>query len=154
MTKTTHDFFRPHKRVQFKNELVHPVTGEISNPPSRTKQSFVAECDINNIIKQFRSTGVVNHISANAAKGRYLDLPDELDFQTSLNTVLAAEQAFASLPSKIRTRFENDPRQFLEFLTDPANAEELVALGFATATPTAAPAPTPAPNPPPEPEGS
>ena len=99
-----------------------------------TKQEFVAECDINNIIKQYSATSQLKHISARAAQGQYMDLPDDLDFQTSLEIVRQAQEAFATLPSSTRARFENDPQNFLAFLSDPANQDEAIRLGFATDT--------------------
>lgn len=125
-------FYRPHKRVQFTGELVNPVTGEVTRPPSMTKQSFVEECDINNILREYSASGQLRHISARAEQGMYADLPDQADFQTALNIVLEGQTAFASLPSKVRNRFNNDPAQFLEFMADPANQDEAIRLGLAT----------------------
>jgi len=144
--QAAYTFYRPHARVITPNEVVDEGTGEVSSPPSMTKQSFLAECDINNIMKQFQKTGMLSHVSAKAQSGIYADLPDEVDFQTAMNTVMAGEDAFASLPSKLRTRFGNDPAEFLAFVSDPANAEELVELGLATKP---APPPPTFPSPPP-----
>ena len=105
-----YSFYRPHKRVTFDNTKLDLKTGELVEVPSMTKQEFVAECDINNIIKQYSATGQMKHISARAAQGQYLDLPDDLDFQTSLEIVRQAQEAFATLPSGTRARFENDPK--------------------------------------------
>lgn len=138
-------FYHPHARVTFKNEIIDPATGEVANPPSMTKQSFVAECDINNILKQFKTSGMLSHVNAQAAQGRYMDLPTEVDFQESLNTVIQAEDAFASLPSKLRSRFGNDPSEFLAFCTDPANKDEMRTLGLLNPL---------SPSPPPEPPAS
>lgn len=126
-------FYRPHDRVSFDN--ADPNTGEIL--PSMTKQSFVAECDINNIVKQFSQTGMLTHVRENAAMGQYLDLPDEIDFQSALNTVELGHRAFDSLPSKIRDRFGNDPLQFLAFLADDSNRDEAISLGLINAPPPA-----------------
>lgn len=127
-----YSFYRPHKRVTFDNTKLDRKTGELVEVPSMTKQEFVAECDINNIIKQYSVTGQLKHISARAAQGQYLDLPDDLDFQSSLEIVRQAQEAFATLPSGTRSRFENDPAKFLAFLSDPANQDEAIKLGFAT----------------------
>ena len=127
-----YSFYRPHERVPYSNLRLDPKTGELEEIPSMTKQEFVAECDINNIIKQYSATGQLKHISARAAQGQYLNLPDDLDFQTSLEIVRQGQEAFATLPSAIRGRFENDPQQFLAFLSDPANQDEVIKLGFAT----------------------
>lgn len=149
------DFYRPHERsaTWFTGEVVNPQTGEVTRPPSMTKQSFKDECDINNILKQYKVTGMFAHINSKAAQGVYADLPDPLDFQASLEVVRAANDAFASLPSKVRDRFQNNPEAFLAFCTNPANADELVELGLATRPPTSpgdtqpVPAPVPAPSP-------
>jgi len=127
-------FYRPHKRVVEDGRVVHPVTGELSYPPSRTKQSAMAECDINNIIRQFKSTGQITHINAQMQQGAYIDLPDDLDFQLSLETVRQGENAFMTLPAKTRQRFDNDPAKFLQFMADPANQDEMIKLGLAKDT--------------------
>lgn len=135
MAKIKRTFYRPHSRVLYTGNLVDPHTGEITRPESMTKQSFVAECDINNIIKSFSVTGMVNHINHQAGQGAYVDLPDSVDFQEALHTVDQARTAFMTLPSKIRDRFGNDPSQFLAFLTDPANLDEARSLGLANPAP-------------------
>lgn len=132
-------FYRLHARVQYTGELVNHKTGEIYRPPARTKQQFVEQCDINNILKQFKKTGQITHIAENRAKGVYADLPDPIEFQDSMNLVIQAEASFASLPSKVRSRFENDPAQFLAFMADPANVKEAIAMGLATEVPPASP---------------
>lgn len=146
MKKSQHDealvplnFYRPHARVVYTGELVNHVTGEVFTPPRRVKQSFVAECDINNILKQYSATGQLKHVSAKAAQGAYLDLPDEMDFQSGLHLVEQGRQAFATLPAKTRDRFDNDPAQFLAFMANPENREEAVQLGLLTKTPSPPP---------------
>jgi len=104
-------------RVQF-----HP------EGPSRTKQSFAAECDINTILAKYAKTGLIEHVKRYG--GFYGDLPNGADFQTHLNAVIAGQDAFNSLPAKIRDKFHNDPAQFLAFVDDVENAEEMVTLGL------------------------
>lgn len=134
-------FYRKHKRVVFDGS--HPDTGEFL--PSMTKQSFKAECDINNIIKSFSQTGMINHISQRRAQ--YVDLPDSVDFQEAIATVELARTAFMTLPSKVRDRFQNDPEQFLAFLHDPKNEDEARALGLLNPKPAPPPgAPGTPPN--------
>lgn len=129
------DHYRPHARLQHFGTVVNNITGEITQPPSRTKQEFARECDINNIIKHFSVTGMLNHVNAQAAQGRYLDLPDALDFQQSMDIIKQAEAAFMSMPAKLRDRFGNDPMRFLEFTNDPENLDEMRKLGLATPLP-------------------
>lgn len=103
--------------------------------PSMTKQEFQAECDINNVIKAFSQTGMFKHVSTRAAEGAYTDLPEAFDFQESLHEVQRAREAFMTLPAKIRSRFGNDPAEFLSFTHDPNNLEELRTLGLANPPP-------------------
>lgn len=152
-----HGFYRPHKRVSEDGAIIDPRTGELTYPPTMTKQAHRDECDINNILKQYRLTGIVRHISAKAAQGAYQDLPDPMEFQDALHMVMRAEESFETLPSSVRARFGNDPTAFLEFTSNPANAAELVELGLATRSPDQEPPPpgpgaAPAPSTPPAPE--
>lgn len=95
---------------------------------SRTKQSHKMECDINTIMRQFYKTGLVKHV--NRYQGDYSDMPEVEDFQEALAIQQQAEEAFDSLPSKLRSRFHNEPAEFLAFVYDPANKEELVRMGL------------------------
>lgn len=113
-----------------------------------TKQAMKAECDIHNILRQYQRTGIITHITQRQA--RYMDLPDELDFQAAQNTIIQAEAAFASLPAKVRDSFDNDPAAFLAAVQDPEQADKLRDLGVlkplekAVGPSTASAAPTPA----------
>lgn len=118
------------RAFDYTGEVVNRFTGEVTRPPSRTKQEFVSECDINNIIASYRLTGQIAHINSKAAQGVYADLPDSLDYQSSLNTILQAQASFASLPSAVRDRFGNDPSAFLAFMADPQNEQEARKLGL------------------------
>lgn len=147
-------FRRERERARFQTgpgEKLDAKTGEIIAIPSRTKQEFRDECDINNILAQYRTTGMIRHISARAAQGAYMDLPEPIDFQESTNIILQATTAFSSLPSKIRERFGNDPERFLEFMADPDNQDEAIKLGLATKKPEPASGGGNPPPPPPVP---
>jgi len=100
-----------------------------------TKQSCKAECDINNILSQYKKTGILNHINSN--KPVFADLPDVIDYQQSLHILEHAENAFDALPSKIRDEFNNDPAAFLTAFSDPAKADRLRELGLLNPLPIA-----------------
>lgn len=146
MAKAIRTFYRPHKRIQYTGELVDPHTGQVTTPPSMTKQEFVKECDVNNVIKSYSPRAMAAMVAENAARARYEDLPDHIDFQESMNLVRQAEATFMTLPAKVRDRFGQDPTQFLAFLSDPANLEEARKLGLAKPAPVVPPAP-PSPTP-------
>lgn len=95
---------------------------------SLTKQSFADECEINNIVARHARTGVLEH--ANRYAGHYGDFCDVQDYQSSINAVKAASDMFMSLPSKLRSRFENDPGKFLDFCSNVENKDEMGTLGL------------------------
>lgn len=93
-----------------------------------TKQSHKSECDINTILRQFQKTGIISHI--NNHKGEYVNLPDSIDYQDGLNTVLRGEAAFAALPSKVRDHYDNDPLKFLAAFGDDVERKRLEEWGL------------------------
>lgn len=93
-----------------------------------TQQHFKKECDINNILAKYQKTGLVSHVSK--YRGVYSDLSEPVDYQTALNVVIAAQESFDSLPSSLRKRFNNNPQEFLVFVDDPVNVDEMRSLGL------------------------
>lgn len=94
-----------------------------------TKQSFAAECDVNNIVNRWLKSGQLP--MANNSMAQYLDVSNVSDYHACLNMVLQAQSMFQALPASVRDRFQNDPGKFLEFAENPANAAEMVSLGLA-----------------------
>lgn len=92
-----------------------------------TEQSHKDSCNINSIIKKFDKNGLITHVSKIEAK--YGDLTG-LDFQSANNLVIKAMNDFMELPSKIRNRFKNSPEMFIEFMDNPDNRDEAIALGL------------------------
>ncbi len=100
--------------------ITFPETG-------RTKISMQAECDINNIMKKYQKTGVLDFVNTHQAQ--YGDATG-IDFQNAMQRVAKSREMFADLPSSIRKRFDNDPAQFLDFVNDANNAEEARKMGL------------------------
>ena len=122
-----YSFYRPHKRFY---SDINPETGELVDKVSMTKQEFAKECDINNIIKSFQPSTMHMLLQQYVAAGRFEDLPDQVDYQESLNILMEADRAFQDIPSKVRDRFGNDPAQFLAFMANPENEKEARELGL------------------------
>lgn len=125
-------FYRKHARV------TAPHSDQVV-----TKQSHKAECDIHNILRQYQRTGILTHVAR--AQPLFDELPDQIDFQGALHQVMAAQEAFAALPSKVREQFRNDPAMLLAALQDPSRRDEFEALGILKAR-AAAPAAAEADN--------
>lgn len=102
---------------------------DFSKDPGMTDQSQAAECDVNRILDRYAKTGVFPGADVQGLYGDYSSVPD---FHASMDIVLRAQDQFDHLDAKVRKRFNNDPAEFLEFVNDPKNAEEMVNLGLAT----------------------
>lgn len=120
---------------------------DFSDSPSLTKQSFADECDINTIVRNFGLTG---ELPSNVRPPQYGDFIGVVDYQTALNAVIAADDAFMEMPAEVRARFHNDPASFVDFCSNPDNKDEMLRLGLAVA-PEAPEAPPVASEAPPSP---
>lgn len=93
----------------------------------RTKQSFKGEADINNIMARYQKTGVLDF--AQKHEPQYGDVTG-LDYEAGMQAIATAKSMFADLPSSVRARFQNDPREFLDFVQDTRNRDEARELGL------------------------
>lgn len=100
--------------------------------PSKTQQHFKDEVNVNNIVKKFTETGQVSHL--NHSRAQYGEAPD-VDFRSAMDIVQKAQETFDSLPSELRKRFGNDPANYLEFVQNPENIEEMYDLGMISSMP-------------------
>lgn len=93
--------------------------------PSKCKQEFAKEADVNNIIKRMeRGQDVVLN------PGQFADVSHIGDLAEAMRTVTDAKAAFLELPPEVRSRFANDPRNLVAFLEDADNQEEAYKLGL------------------------
>ena len=104
--------------------------GHVNNKPSLTQQQFKDECDINNIMKSYQETGTISHLNPKAHL--FGDFSDIKDFRESMELITYAQQEFDQLPAKVRSRFNNDPAELVEFCNHASNLEEAISLGLAT----------------------
>ena len=96
--------------------------------PSLVKEEFQADSDINEIMRKWSVTGVLQ--SSTVANMRFGDFGNVVDYHGALSQITAAEQDFAMLPAEVRDRFSNDVSSLLQALDDPERAEELRELGL------------------------
>lgn len=121
---------KPKKQVQEVREKRTTYGKQFPNK-SLTVQADKDRCCVNNILSKFRQTGLMDHVREH--EGRYGDFTTADDFQEAMTIVAHAQQSFDLLPSEIRKEFDNDPREFLDFVHNPENEEKLVAMGLAKA---------------------
>ncbi len=95
--------------------------------PSLAVQADLVPSDINTILRNF---GVTGRLPMTTKAPTYGDFTGIFDFQSAVNAVNAATDAFMELPADVRKRFDNDPQQFVDFCSDEANALEGEKLGI------------------------
>lgn len=104
---------------------------DCSVEPSRTKQSFKDECDINVLMARVEAAGgVLDQGMVEARQAAFGDFSEGLDYFECQNRILAAQEAFMTLPARVRERFGNEPAEVVEFLSDAKNEAEAVELGL------------------------
>lgn len=107
--------------------------------PSRTRQEFSDEADINNVMDRYIQTGQFSHVAK--ALPFYADATLVNDYYSSKEAADRTMEAFMQLPAKARNKFDNDPGKLINFLKNPENEKEAIAMGLLE--------PQPQPNPPP-----
>jgi phage internal scaffolding protein len=123
-------------RTQFNydHNAASNASGLVCEEPTRAQQHHREECDINVILERFGKTG---QMPVNAISGTYGDFSGVHDYHTALNALIASESEFAALPAQIRSRFQNNPSNLIEFLDDPRNKAEAESLGLLNISSTA-----------------
>lgn len=112
------------------NRYCRPVGEQLEfDLPSLTEQHHKSDCDVNEILRRYMKTGILDSKSDKTPLfGDFSGAPR--DYAAAVQLLDDARARFASLPSPIRERFGNDPFQLLQFLDDPHNREEAVSLGL------------------------
>lgn len=104
-------------------DYAHHPEGE-----SLTRQEFKEESNVNNIMAKYEKGHMIDYI--NRHDGTYGDFSNEFEYREILDRLQSAEDAFLDLPSSLRNRFNNDPAQFIGFVSDDKNREEAIELGL------------------------
>jgi phage internal scaffolding protein len=108
-------------------------SGLLCLDPSLTKQEFTEECDVNFILDRFVKGGDLTLNARTPRYGDFTSMPGS--YHEALIFIKDTERSFMELDAKIRAKFDNDPQKFLDFVSDPANADQLVDMGLANAIP-------------------
>lgn len=109
-------------------EVLKDSKGVVLNPGvlSKTVQSEKDSTDINLIIKNAeKNGGLIMSPAGTPIFGDFSNLPNWMQMK---NTVAQAERSFALLPVDIRNKFNNNVKELVDFIADPKNDKEAVAL--------------------------
>lgn len=104
----------------------------------RTIQSAADETDINTIVRRM-GLGQLPPVTARIPMtGEFAEV---FDFQSAMNLVNDANEAFSQLPANLRYRFNNNPGEFLQYMETPGHEDELRGMGILPPIPVATPEP-------------
>lgn len=111
----------------YDTDIESEITGLLCEDETLTQQQFQEESDINTIVRKFGLTGELPDDFRAPVSG---DFTNVVDFQTAMNAVRAAEEAFMEMPAELRARFNNDPQRLMEFVENGKNKDEALKLGI------------------------
>lgn len=102
---------------------------------SRTMPEFTDELDLNVIMARYKMSNfdpsTLPVATRQALTGDFSNAPES--YHAALSYITDTKRAFMSLDAELRAKFHNDPQEFLDFVADPKNAEEIISLGLADA---------------------
>jgi phage internal scaffolding protein len=104
------------------NDTRERVQTCFADDAGRTHQEHKQECDINHILEKYARTGLVTHV--NKYEPQYGDVTS-MEYQDMQNKIADVNSMFADLPAQERQRFNNDPAQFLAFVSDAKNVDDM-----------------------------
>lgn len=111
--------------------------------PTKTRQEFKEECDVNLIVKRHAETGLwQNNLKVPTRCPQFIDISNAPDAQTAHNLFIQARESFMALPSDVRKRFNNNPHELIAFVSDDSNYDEALKYGLVNERPPVLP-PTP-----------
>lgn len=102
--------------------------GATKTNPGRTKQAPSEEADINVIMSRWVSSGTIP--PQNLGTPHYGDFTNVQSYQEAVNAVMQADELFNALPAELRDKMGNDAGNFIDYVADPANRDELLKLGL------------------------
>lgn len=109
-------------------DAVSDLTGLKCEDLSLAQQHMKEETDINNIVAQYGVTGQLPETPVLVPT--YGDFTGTNDYRQALDLVMAADDAFMALPANVRERFNNDPAELVDFVSDVNNRSEAIDLGL------------------------
>lgn len=109
-------------------ERVRDLTRTRNTMPSKTQAHHAEACDLNRIMRDY---GVTRQLPIAAyPAGLYGDDDMEMSLSDAYQNVRIADEYFSALPSQLRSKFNHSPMALWQWVNDPANADEAVALGL------------------------
>lgn len=115
-------------KVQSYYSRTRPNGLDLSKKKSRTKQQYLNDANINNLMAKYIKTGIAPE--AGTRQPIYGDFSNGNDYRNVVENINHANHVFSLLDSETRKGFGNDPAQMLDFMSKPENAEKCRNLGL------------------------
>lgn len=112
--------------LDYDTNAVSDASGVKCEDPSLAVQDW-KHTDINEIVKNFGVTGQVPQIPVPPQLDMFVE---PMDYRECLDAIRAADGMFASFPADVRSKFENDPAKFLDYMHEPGHEDELRKMGL------------------------
>lgn len=106
--------------------FVSDMTGVDTGRESLVQQHFQDEVDINTIVRRFGVSGQLP-LGPNGP-AVYGDFSGITDYDSALDTISRANDAFMALPADVRLRFKNDPAELIRYAQSVTEEEFTAAL--------------------------
>lgn len=113
---------------------------DFGDEPSLCQQQFKDDSDINIMMERFGVTGL---LPMSVRVPQYGDFTGISDYQSALNAVIAADEAFMELPAHVRERFGHSSEALINFCADDKNRDEAIRLGIVFEPPVIEPSSNP-----------
>lgn len=120
------------KELGFQSSTITHNRPPVKRPdqPTRTKQEFVEESDINTLMRRYERTGIAPPSGGRQPIfGDFTD-PGIGDYAEALRQVEGVKDLMMRLPARVREYFANDPVNLLAFVQDPKNTQKAHELGL------------------------
>lgn len=121
----------------YDTKAVSDATGLHCPEPTLTQQQFKDDANPNVLLEKFKIGEILEQHPLNT---NYGDFTQVTTYEEAHDLLRQAEHEFMQLPLKIRNRFENNPQKLMDFLNNPENRDEAIALKLIE-SPKADPAP-------------
>lgn len=114
--------------MTFRSQKQKRVSIEFDHELDMCEQAHKDECDMHVILRKQKKTGILNH--TNQYAGTYGDFSSAPEYQEAQNLIADAASMFETVPAFIRAQFNNDAMQFVEFMQNNKNIEDIEAMGL------------------------
>lgn len=100
-----------------------------------TEQHHAADADLNVVLRRFGVTDgskIPTDAGIRIDPSWYGDFSNAVDLHTALEQMRAAEERFMTLPAELRAKFDNRWTHLHDWVNDPRNLDEAIALKMLT----------------------